>query len=218
MRPRWHYVAISIASGTGLLIILLASLYTISLAVFFLRASGVWFAPVFGLRGWESLLRSLPWLLLACTGAFIITLEALVKRYEIGYRTPFLISTVAVVAVVVGGGYIVASTPLHNAIARLQRTHHLPSFMDDWYRHPTRPARISDVKTGRIAAYSTSTLILLDSDEDADESTTTILITPETLIPYGDTFGPQDTVVVIGDAAGTGTMRAFGVRKIERPD
>ena len=60
MRPRWHYVLLSGMAAVGVIVLFLMLLYVVSLGVFFLRESGVWFAPAFGARGWWELLQSLP--------------------------------------------------------------------------------------------------------------------------------------------------------------
>lgn len=50
---------------------------------------------------------------------------------------------------------------------------------------------------------------------DEDSGTTTVILTPDTRLPYGENFTVGERVVVVGDASATGTIRAFGVREID---
>jgi hypothetical protein len=92
MRPRWHFVLMSALIAAGALILVVALLYVISLALFFLRESGVWYAPSFGGRGWFVLLHSAPMLLLVLVAVFALLLEILVRKYSFAYRSSLTVS------------------------------------------------------------------------------------------------------------------------------
>jgi hypothetical protein len=149
---------------------------------------------------------------------FIILLQVMAERYEFVYRKPLLISLAGVVVVVVGGGFLVASTPLHHQIALFERSHPLPPYIDDWYRHPARPARVPDVQVGKVIGLSSSTLTIVDTDGDPDDGTSTVIITPQTRFPDGAAIAPDDEVMIIGDQLATGTLRAFGIRIVGHED
>src|SRR4051812_20426275 len=78
MRPRWHFLLLSALMAAGALILVIALLYVASLALFFLRENGVWYAPAFGGRGWFALVHSAPVFLLVLVAVFALLLEILV--------------------------------------------------------------------------------------------------------------------------------------------
>src|SRR4051812_39374071 len=75
MRPRWHFILFSAFAIIGTLLVFLTLLYIASLAVFFTRESGAYFAPSFGSRGWMVLLHSLPWMLIVLVAVFVVILQ-----------------------------------------------------------------------------------------------------------------------------------------------
>jgi len=210
MRPRWHFLLLAILTATGALILLLTLVYLFSLVVFFLHQNGTWFAPSFGMRGWFDLLRGIPIYLLLLLAVFAIVLDTLVRRYSFGYRRPLLTSLGAIVAVVFIGGFAVAHTSLHHALDFQARHGHLPPPLGMWYGHHRAPP--GDVYRGVIVASTTyGFMIALDDDG----GTSTVIITPQTRLPFGADFSPGDTLIIVGDDMGTDTVRAFGIREID---
>jgi hypothetical protein len=211
MRPRWHFVLLSTLSVLGVLIVFLALLYIASLAVFFLRDSGVWFTPTFGPRGWFSLLRSLPWLLIFLLFIFIVVLEILVRRYAFVYKKPLLASVLGIIALILVGGFFIAITPLHYELLSSAR-HGGPPPLNLIYRGPFRGPPPPDTLHGEIVNFMQGGFVVAEDDSNATE---TVFITPQTRLPYGDDFATGTRVVVIGDPAGQNAMRAFGVSQID---
>lgn len=208
MRPRWHFVLMSALSILGVCIVALTLLYASSLVFFVLRESGVWFAPSFGMRGWFDLLRMVPWLLLGFVLVFLLVLELLVRRYAFVYKKPLVVSALSIVALVVVGGFLLAQTPLHPQLMREARRGGLPQPFSAMYAPPPAPP---DVYHGRITSLTPDGFELFDEGTD---STTSVVLTPHTRLPYGSAFKVGDPVIVIGDMA-SGTVRAFGVRGID---
>jgi len=211
MRPRWHFLLLSALSITGAFIVFLTLLYVTSLGLFFLRDSGAWYAPSFGVRGWFSLLHSLPWLLILFVAIFIVILELLVRRYTLVYKKPLVISVIAILAIVFLGGLAIAQTPFHRTLMLTARAGGLPLGLTQMYGHPLRMPPASDMYHGEIISLMPNGFLL----SDEDNGTTTVLLTPDTRLPYGEDFTVGERVVVVGDAAATGTIRAFGVREID---
>ena len=211
MRPRWHFLLLSMLGVVGALILLLALVYSVSLMVFFLRASGAWFLPAFGGRGWLDFFRSLPWLLIALLALLVLVLEAAVSRYSFVYKKPLALSAIAIIAVVLLGGLALAQTPLHRQLARFARDGLLPAPLHTLYRPPFH-MRSGNVYHGTIVAPTTRGFIMTDRGE----STTSVVIMQRTRLPYGEDFAPGDTVVVIGDSnTMMEAVEAFGIRKVE---
>ena len=211
MRPRWHFLLLSVLLITGVFIVFLALLYAASLALFFLRDTGAIFAPSFGIRGWFSLLRSLPWLLILLILVFTAVLEVLVRRYAFVYKKPLLASVVGILAFIVLGGFALAQTPLHRRLDLSARRGELPSPLGIVYRGALRRPPPDDVYRGKVITSVRGGFLMHDEN---GSGTTTVHIVPHTRLPYGEEFAPGDTVVVQGDETATGTVDAFGVSSI----
>jgi hypothetical protein len=212
MRPRWHFVLISALLFVGALVVGLTLIYAVSLVLYLLHASGEWFAPSFGLRGWFSFLYALPWLLFGLLLMFVVILEVLVRRYAFVYKKPLITSVLGIIAVVVAGGFLVALTPLHSRMARFDHDGMLPPPLNGLYRQPP-VGRSPDLYRGMIVSTTVGTIMAIGK-----EGTTTILIDPRTRLPYGSSFQAGDYVIVIGDYVATGTLHAFGIRGVDALD
>ena len=212
MRPRWHFLLISALSITGAFIVLLTLLYVTSLGFFFLRDSGAWYAPSFGARGWFGLLHSLPWILILFVAIFILILELLVRRYTFVYKKPLVISIVVILALVFLGGLAIAQTPLHRTLMLSARRGDLPPVLNAMYGHPLRTPPPGDMYNGKIVGLLKSGFVIVD---EGGAGTTTVIVTPDTRLPYGEDFTLGERVVVVGDSSATGTVQAFGVREID---
>jgi hypothetical protein len=212
MRPRWHFVLTSMLASLGIFIVLLALLYIISLSLFLLHDSGAWSAASFGGRGWFSLLRSVPWLLIAFSIVFIVILEVLVRRYRFVYSRPLLLSVVAILLVVCLGGFILASTSFHRQMELEAYHHQLAGPLALVYSAPFRMPPPPDVYHGSILATSSEGFVMNDEN---GAGTTTVIITARTHLPDGEDFSLGSYVVVIGDTVSTGTVQAFGMRETD---
>ncbi len=211
MKPRWQFILLSVLYALGALLLLLVLLYAASLCVFLLRASGAWFAPSFGGRGWIEFLRSLPFVLLIIIVLFAVVLEILVRRYSFVYRFPLLASFGSIVIFTLLGGIVIAHTSLHRQLAFYARHHEIPLSLGMVYQSPFKVVPPSDVYHG--------TIITLFSDgftmRDDRTGTSTIIITAKTQLPYGGNFTTGERVVVIGDKNVNGAVDAFGVRGVD---
>lgn len=208
MRPRSHFILISAFWVVGVLLVFVSLLYLASLGVFFLRQSGVWFVPAFGIRGWFDLLRAAPLFLIALVAAFAILLDRFVRRYSFGYRIPVVISLGAILALIVVGGVAVGLTPLHPRIAQFAEQG--PGGPLEFWYHSLRAPAPDDVYRGVVVKHTPEGFVIISS-----AGTSTILLTPRTRLPYGEDFEAGDMIIVVGDRVSTDTIRAFGVRVIQ---
>lgn len=212
MRPRWHFLLISALVTAGVLILVIALLYIASLALFFVRESGGWYAPAFGGRGWFVLLHSAPVLLLVLIALFAVVLEILVRKYSFAYRAPLMISLGGILCLVFIGGFVLAQTSLHRRLEFEARHGHLPPPMEMWYQKPFRGPPPGDMFRGIVVMRDGDKFLFVSSE---GAGTSTVQITPKTRLPFGEDFGPGDMVIIIGDPNGTNTIRAFGVRRVD---
>ncbi|OGY90134.1 MAG: hypothetical protein A2677_00405 [Candidatus Komeilibacteria bacterium RIFCSPHIGHO2_01_FULL_52_14] len=126
MRPRWYFVLHAVLAIAAISLLGMTLLYLVSLIFFLLRLSGVWFAPLFGFRGWYTFLISLPWLLILLTILFLFLLEIAGRRFPVVYRRPLLYSVVGIVAIAVAGGFALERVHMHDQLFSQARENTLP--------------------------------------------------------------------------------------------
>lgn len=208
MRPRWHFFLRAALAVAGVIIIFLSLLSIVSFIIFALQQSGVWFLPIFGLRGLRAFLVSLPWLLVAVSVVFIIILEVLVERYSFAYLRPLLYSVLGIVIFVILGGFMVARTSLHHGLFRQAEGNRLP-FAGPMYREFGAP-RFRNIHFGIVTEVANGSFHIRTRRGE----TINIIVTPETRFPLGVGIAEGDLVVVFGERDDD-TVRAFGVRKVD---
>ncbi len=208
MRPRWHFVLKGVLLILGIILAFLFLLYLVSFMLFTMQQGGGWFAPVFGMRGWLLFLRSLPLLLMLVAGIFIVVLEMLVRKYSFAYRKPLLYSISAVLLLVLLGSAFVA--PMHRGLFQSAQENKLP-MMGVFYKNFGPPQRSKEVHRGEVIGKSLDGGLQM---QDVFGGTSTVVVYPETRLPYGADFEMGDTIVVFGKKDGTGAIRAFGIREI----
>lgn len=211
MKPRWQFVLLSIFAVTGALLVFLTLVYIASLGVFFLRDSGALFAPSFGGMGWWVLLHSLPWLLIILLIIFVVVLEWLVRQYAFVYKKPLIVSLIGIVAVIFVGGFLISQTPFHRTLMLSARRGLLPPALMFIYRGPLEAPPPGDVYRGEILSTGHNGFLMMD---EGGAGTTSVILTPQTRLPYGEDFSPGERVLVVGDMA-SGSVEAFGVREID---
>lgn len=208
MRPRWRFILEAVLWIFGLALAALASLYLISLAVFILHRSGLWFAPSFGPRGWMIMLFSFPWLILLAAIGFIAALEIFVRHYAFAWRYPLLYSALGVVVLAVVGGLLVAATPLHRQLRQGPGQFQLPGPL-----HQMRPF-YDRLDQGRDRSISVGMVININDNgfslQERHGETLAVIVTGSTRLPQNLPFKSGDTVVVFGARSGD-SVTAWGI-------
>ncbi len=209
IKPRWHFVLHAALGAVGVAILLLAILYLASFIIFVLRATGVWFVPMFGWHGWYEFFRSAPWILIVLCIVFIVVLETVVRTYAFAYRAPLLYSAIAVILIVIAGGVLIAATPLHRGLFHHAEHNRLP-FAGGMYRG-FGLQRMSNVHVGTITQIIPSGFVI----ENRRGETLRVALDPsEIRRSLAETFVLGNTIVVFGPRSGA-VVRALGVRKID---
>lgn len=209
MRPRWHFTLKAALVAVGALLAAFALLSVVSFLVFWLRQTGVWFAPGFGARGWFGFMKNLPWIMVLLAALFMIILEVLVRKFSFTYKRPLLYSVLGVVLLGVVGGALIA--PVHRSVFVASRRES-PPVVGPLYRD-LRGTRVPDVRRGVVLERQQEFLII----EESSGVTTTIIVTRKTRLPFGADFDIGDTVVVMGDVRAEG-FEAFGIRELFEGD
>ncbi len=211
MRPNWYFVGMALLGALGTAIVVLAVLFFASAAFFTLWHTGVWFAPIFGARGWFVFFQTLPWLLILLAGLALVVLETLVHRYPFVYRMPVLISLIAIIFVAAVGGLLLAKTPMHKNIISYSESQPVAAARG-FYRRFERPME-RNVFVGRITEMAADGFVM----ESPRRDTVKIIIVPATRLPLGAGFSVGDTVVVFGDLRENG-VEAYGIREVENDE
>ncbi len=92
MRPKFYFVLKTVLLAVGFFMVGALVLFLISFISFHLRASGIWYLPGFGPRGWGIYLRLMPWFLILAGLILILMLEILSKRCSFVWRRPVIYS------------------------------------------------------------------------------------------------------------------------------
>lgn len=211
MRPRWHFILQAVLMIIGGVIVLFLALYLASFIIFTLHETGVWFVPVFGVAGWLSFFRSLPWILVFFSLVFILILIILVKRFSFAYEKPFVYSLLGIVGVVAVGSSLIAATPLQRGIFDSAQRNQIP-IIDDFYRG-FDTQQFNDVHRGIVIQTTTDGFII----QDISGETSTVIFVSRASIPLGASITIGETIVIFGDRNGSGTIEAVGAEEIDQP-
>ena len=207
MRPKIYFVLKTILIIGGVFLILGFIIFLISFIHFHLRASGLWYLPAFGFRGFCAYLRLLPWFLIFLSLVLILILEILAKRFSFVWRRPMLYSLLIIIFVVLIGGFIIGKTTFHPRLFFQAREGKLP-LMAPIYREFGMP-RFKDVHRGVVEKLTENGFLL----RKADNELLTIILSFNTQFPFGKEIKEGDSVVVMGKRDDS-TILAIGVRKI----
>src|SRR5271169_1568998 len=208
MQPKWHFILQAILFATGGIIALLALLYLASFVVFTLQETGLWFAPVFGVAGWYSFFRSLPWLLLLLVAVFMVVLGVLAKQYSFVYERPTLYLFIGIVAFIALGGFLIAQTSFHRVLFNSARHGNLP-ILGGFYRG-FDAQRFGDIRRGMIIGTTTHGFIV----QDDNGQTSTVFSNQQMHFPPGGVSGIGSNIVIFGRRSPSGTINAAGIQPI----
>jgi len=205
MKPKIYFILKTILIVLGVIVLVLFILYLISFILFTLRASGTWFLPGFGFSGMRVFLGSIPWVLILIAIVLIVALEVFAKRFAFVYRKPIFYSMVCIIIFVLLGSFIIDKTQFHSNLFWRAQGGGLP-IMGKLYRD-FNVTKFKDVHRGVIVEMIDQGFFL----EKADGQILNIIIIPKTRFISGEA---GDDVIVMG-TRDNGTVRAFGVRKVD---
>jgi len=208
IRPKFYFVLKTVLLAVGFFMAGALVLFLISFISFHLRASGIWYLPGFGPRGWGIYLRLMPWFLILAGLILILILEILAKRFSFVWRRPIIYSLLAIILIALIGGFIIERTPFHSGLFSQARQGKLP-FAGPVYREFGMP-RFHDVQRGVVEEVIENGFKI----RTFDDQLLTVVLAEETQFPFGKEFEKGDNVVVMGEREDD-TVRAFGIRKID---
>lgn len=206
MKPRWHFVLMTVLTGLGALMAGLLLIYIVSFVGYIVRLSGATTVSTFGSGGLVALLLSVPWLLIALALIFVVVLEILVQRFSFGYQKPLLYSVLGVIILTSLGSYVVLKTPLHQSVLQLAHQGGVP-VVGPLYRS-YEEKRLKDVTVGVVQRITSDQFEFVDRTG----ALLTVTFTAETRGLSDFALATGSAVVVLGERA-DGQIIARGVRE-----
>ncbi len=118
MRSKWRFLAEKIGLESGLLLAIVVFLLVLSLFLAYWQNQATQELLEFGTPGWERVLRSAPYELIALGLVLLLLINFLIKKFNWGYKRPWLVWVGAIVV----GGVVVAGFINHlNFLGRLNK-------------------------------------------------------------------------------------------------
>lgn len=208
MRPKFHFILKTLIMACGIFLAVLLILFLVSFIGFHLRASGIWYLPTFGLRGFAVYLRLLPWFLIILSIILILLLEILTRKFSFVWRRPILYSLIVIILIAIVGGFIIERTSFHPDLFLRAREGRLP-LMGPMYRQFGMPDP-RNVYRGVVEEITEDGFKI----RTFDDQLLTVIFIQEAHFPFEKEINQEDSVVVMGERQ-NGTVRAFDVRKID---
>jgi hypothetical protein len=221
------------------LLVLVTSALLVSFMIFSLRVSGRLFLLGFGGRGFVAFFVTFPWFILLADILFVVLFERLLNHFKFAYRTPLVYTIGASALIIILAGFGLDKISIHETLFQEAVGHRLGP-VGGLYTDVRLPPRQEGVFRGIVtsAATTTTTSPFInaftmrrdDEDTNTDDATDTAMIWHVILPPDISIAGfvePGDVVLVAGDTlatsstasgTGSGTIHAYGIRKIEVGD
>jgi hypothetical protein len=206
MLPRWKYVLRTLLLLSGIMLAAVLFLYSITLALFVLRSTGVLFVPIFGFSGISTIIWHSPWILIGTAGVFFTTLYILIRHYGHNYRQPAILSLFFVVVFMVGFTVALDTVSVHPRMERWSENRHIPGLSPLYKQQLKRP---DDITPGTITAISDGQFILNSPDGVYTVQTDKHTRGLQHLQP-----NENKPVLVFGPQVGSSTIKAFGIRPL----
>jgi hypothetical protein len=209
MKPKWHFVLKSLFYVSGLLLSVLLGMYFLSFILFMLRESGLWWIPGFGFAGLVFFVTMSPWLLIAITLIFLVTVYLLARHFGHNYRHRATYTLIGVVLLVIGGASLIDYLAVHDRVRELTDRRHIPG-LSPLYRE-SKDHHPSDITPGRITAMTDNVLWITNHEGEY----TVLLADTKRPTAYSPRIGEH--IMIFGPLVGTSTIKAKGIRPLPPP-
>ena len=214
MRPKAYFI---VKVGSLMLVAFLTfvvSVLLISYTLFSLHVGGQIFLLGFGARGFYEFLIVFPWILVLIDLALLLFFDYLMKKFKFGYGSPIVYLFLGSIGLIIIFGVLLNLTSFHRGLLDRAEHKHLP-FMGGFYNDLKQSHKEYGIFQGQIVSLATSSFSFqyIDNDPETDDPIVNVYIPAgfniESILSSGD------EVFVAGDMIGTGTIKSYGVRKIE---
>lgn len=209
MRSRLYF-AVRVVSLVALIcIVLLLSIFTVSLLFFSLRVSSHLLLLGFGLRGLTTFLSLFPWIPLALTIGALVLVVKLFRKFGAGYRMPVLYILGFTLLFSVGAGLALDRETRFNDRMFMRAEHkELPAPFGSVYTQARRlPAPEDGICKCKIVAIGDEMLTVMDTKFGAKR----VFLVP---VPENEeTLVVGDEIFIVGDQIG-GVFKPLNVHRV----
>lgn len=190
MKPKWYFVLRAALAITGVVGLLVATLFVTSFVVFTMMHNGIARIPLDTAFGWMLVARNAPWMLIVIAIIFMVLLEVLVRRYSFSYKRPLTYTATGIILLCALGSFLLVKTPFHEGMLQEAREHRLRLGGPLYRAYPMK--KIEGFRSGIIEKFEDKNFYLVhDNERDL------IIITPITRMPKK--LREQDKVLIMGN-------------------
>ena len=207
MKPKWYFVLRAALAVTGVLGLLVATLFVTSFVVFTMMHNGIARIPLDSAFGWMLVARNAPWMLIVIAVIFMILLEILVRRYSFSYKRPLTYTATGIVLLCALGSFLLVKTPFHDGLMQEAREHRLRMGGPLYRAYPLQ--KISGMRSGVIEKFEEKNIYLLH-----DQELELIFVTPYTRMPPD--LQVKDAVIILGNEKTKETFEAVQIKHMRR--
>jgi len=202
--PRGYYAALGFLAALCAILALITVVYLVSFAMFATGTVGGIMLLAFGARGVLAFLLGLPWVIIILALSLLLLIRHLSLRYRIVYSRPTIFILTFFVALIIGGGSVLARTSLHAHVMDTVRGGGRPP-MHQLYRHydedrpPIHQGIVESVLGDRFKVRTPSGVIY------------NVIVEAGVHMPVKGMVATGTQVLIAGDIEGE-TIHAFGIR------
>lgn len=184
------------------------AVFFISFAIFYIRSSEYAMLPAFGYWGNRALLSYFPWLTSGLALIMLLFLAYLVFQKNFASQKPALYTLLAVLLIIISGGFVLANTPLHQGLQNSAQKGRLP-LMGRMYSgsgsvsgHNLFIGTVRNLRTGQFELIQ------------EDNITRDVIFNNNTRWPHGNIKEGQ-AIAIMGSLQ-NGKIEAWGISPLEQ--
>lgn len=208
MRPRIYFIAKLVLLVLGTAVITFFAIFIASFIFFMIRASGLMFLPSFGFMGIKLLLLSLPWVLILGLLILVATSELFMKHFSFVYKNPILYSLLAIIIVILIGGFLIDNSGFHTSMLLKARDGKLPIAGPIYQKYGVPDSK--QIYYGVVNELSDSGFKI----ETPRKEEVFIHVLENTRMPK-EGIKKNDAVIILGEKTNN-RIEAYEIRKVNR--
>ncbi len=206
MKPKWYFVLHAALAITGVVGLIVATLFVTSFAVFTMMHNGIARIPLDSVLGWLLVARNAPWMLIVIAVVFMVLLEVHVRRYSFSYKRPLMYTATGIILLCAIGSFLLVKTPFHEGMLQEAREHRLP-LGGPLYR-AYHMKKMYGVRSGIIESFEEGNIYVIH-----DEERERIIVTPVTRMPYD--LKIDDEILVVGNEQPNEEFVAVQIKRLQ---
>lgn len=205
-KPRIYFVLKTILFFGFFILFLIFAFFLLSFVHFHLIASGLWYLPKFGFKGFFVFLKYLPWFLIISTTILILILAIMSRKFPFSLKRPVLFSLCGITLIVFLGSVIFAKANFHPRLLLEAKEGKIPRPISPIYLKYGLP-KFKEFHRGIIEKISTSSIFIKRGDGEMIE------VRFEKPLPVFEKLKEGEGVMIFGEKE-NGRIRGRKMRKI----